>query len=184
MQTFLPFPKFKKSVMALDPDRLGKQRAEVKQLLIAIYWDVLKKNIFLAEAVLPDPYRLNDPKYERSYRTIAAHPACRMWEDYPMALIAYGMACCQEWVRRGKKDNTYATFESFAALAEDVFTEQNWLEANMPELIPKWIGDENFHRSHRQNLIRKEPAWYEIGLGWTDGPSDEYFWPHEHEKYV
>jgi len=43
MQTFLPFPDFKKSASCLDYKRLGKQRVEGLQILNAIQGETTLK---------------------------------------------------------------------------------------------------------------------------------------------
>ena len=77
MQTFLPYADFAQSARALDRQRLGKQRVEVKQIL-----NVLKKGS----------------------GGWANHPAVKMWRGYEMALCNYGIAVCGEWTVRGYKD--------------------------------------------------------------------------------
>ena len=42
--------------------------------------------------------------------------------------------------------------------------------------LPPWFGDEAFHRSHRSNLLRKEPQWYGQ-FGWTEPADLAYEWP-------
>lgn len=78
MQTFLPYPSFKKSAEALDYQRLGKQRVEAKQILDALYG--IKAGW-------------------------ANHPAVKMWRGYEGALTAYYNCCIQEWIKRGYKNN-------------------------------------------------------------------------------
>jgi hypothetical protein len=41
---------------------------------------------------------------------------------------------------------------------------------------PAWLGEEAFHASHRANLLRKAPEFYER-WGWTEDPSLPYVWP-------
>jgi hypothetical protein len=69
------------------------------------------------------------------------HPAVRMWRGYEEALAAYGDAAIREWVWRGYR-NTLT------------------LSGVLVYELPPWLGDENFHRSHRSNLRRKLPAHY------------------------
>jgi len=85
------------------------------------------------------------------------HPAVRMWRGYEPLLWRYLQAVVTEWVERGYK-NTIAVFHP----AEEV-------------LVPPWWGDERLHRSHRSNLLRKDPVHYAM---FTDVPNDlPYFWP-------
>lgn len=76
MQTFLPFPDFEATAAVLDMRRLGKQRVECLQILLA---------------------------YERG-RGWANHPATKMWQDNKHGLAAYGVVICEEWQRRGYND--------------------------------------------------------------------------------
>ncbi len=77
MQTFLPYPSFKKSANALDRRRLGKQRVEAYQILLALSGG---KSGWLN------------------------HPAVRMWRGYENSLVQYGIAICKEWKSRGYQD--------------------------------------------------------------------------------
>ena len=77
MQTFLPYPNFKKSLQALDYRRLGKQRVEAYQIIRAI-------------------------KYGGGWQY---HPAVKMWRGHINALKLYHNLCIDEWVRRGYRNN-------------------------------------------------------------------------------
>ena len=76
VQTFLPYPDFKKTAEVLDWKRLGKQRVEALQILNSL-----------------NP---NHPK--RGWRN---HPAVKMWKGYENALRLYLNTMIREWVRRG-----------------------------------------------------------------------------------
>ncbi len=78
MQTFLPFPSFARSAKVLDRQRLGKQRVETYQILLALSG---KKTGW------------------------ANHPATKMWRGHENSLALYGMAVCREWISRGYKDS-------------------------------------------------------------------------------
>lgn len=42
--------------------------------------------------------------------------------------------------------------------------------------LPPWLGDEDFHRSHRSSLLRKDPEHYRPLF--PDDPDDlPYVWP-------
>lgn len=73
MQTFLPYPDFKKSLHALDYRRLGKQRVEAYQIIRAI-------------------------KFGGGWRH---HPAVKMWRGHVNALKHYYNLALDEWIRRG-----------------------------------------------------------------------------------
>lgn len=83
MQTFLPYASFDDSARCLDRQRLGKQRVEAWQIVLAITG--------------------------RS-RGWTSHPATRMWLGYAPALINYALAMCKEWRSRGYNDNLAAKF--------------------------------------------------------------------------
>lgn len=128
MQTFLPYPSFRRSARVLDEARLGKQRVEALQILRALHF----------------------PDY--GWRT---HPAVRMWRGHEAALVAYGVAMCAEWTRRGHPDTCRAQIEEFAdGRAES----QAALRAR--GALPRWLGWRPLHRSHRSVLARKRPSHY------------------------
>lgn len=147
MQTFLPYPDFEASAAVLDRLRLGKQRVETFQLLNAIRG--VDKN---GEPV-------------SGVRGWTNHPAAVMWRRYTPALALYGVAMCDEWIRRGYNDTMrerlYAIYES---------------EMETGHLIlPYWFGDPAFHRSHQSNLLRKDREFY---AGQFSGVPDDlpYIW--------
>lgn len=94
------------------------------------------------------------------------HPAAVMWRDYVPALALYGKFICEEWIRRGYNDSMLPRFELIlSGISEE-------LE------LPAWLGNENFHMSHRSNLLRKDPEYYR--MQWPDLPDDlPYVWPEE-----
>jgi hypothetical protein len=49
--------------------------------------------------------------------------------------------------------------------------------------LPHWLGREDFHASHRSNLIRKDPIWYGQ-FGWTEPNNIEYIWPTSDYDYA
>lgn len=79
MNTFLPYPSFRDSVMCLDYRRLGKQRVEAMQI-----YDIITGN-----------------KKSNAWRN---HPAVLMWQGYHIALGWYINEAIYEWVRRGFKN--------------------------------------------------------------------------------
>jgi hypothetical protein len=148
MQTFLPYADFARSAEVLDTLRLGKQRVEALQVMRAI----------------------TVPGYGWRH-----HPAAKQWMGYEEALAAYGVAVCREWCRRGFADTCDVKIRAeLATLGITAVREQ----AELAEVgdLPPWLGDENFHRSHRSSLLRKDPQWY--GDIFTDVPPDlPYVWP-------
>lgn len=148
MQTFLPHPDFAESAAVLDPRRLGKQRVEALQVLRA----------------------LTRPAYGWK-----RHPAVRMWAGFADGVAAYGLAVCDEWVRRGHADTCAATIGLDLAAAGRP-APRTQAELARLRLLPDWLGDERLHRSHRSALVRKDPEFYGPRFPDTD-PELPYFWP-------
>jgi len=148
VQTFLPYPDFAASAGALDERRLGKQRVEALQILRAL---------------------------TRATYGWQHHPAVTMWRGHEHALAAYGLAVCDEWVRRGRPDTCAATIT--ADLATAGFAPcRGQADLARERRLPEWLGDERVHRSHRSSLVRKDPEFY--GPLFPDAdPALPYFWP-------
>lgn len=90
------------------------------------------------------------------------HPASKMWHGHERYLALYGMAICDEWISRGYKDTCREKIKFY-------FERQS----GSP---PPWLGREDFHASHRSNLLRKSPDYYGK-FGWAEGPDLPYVWP-------
>lgn len=149
MQTFLPLASFRASARCLDNKRLGKQRVECKQILLAL-------GVGIGQ---------NQP-YQSRWRN---HPAVRMWAGYEVALIVYAIAVCREW--RGRRFNDNLLPEFLAAYHE--------LRPTIGHnRYPPWFRQRRFHASHRSNLLRKNYAHYSQ-FGWPEPIDLEYFWPAE-----
>jgi hypothetical protein len=149
VQTFLPYPDFRASATVLDQRRLGKQRVEALQVLRA----------------------LTRPGYGWRH-----HPAAAMWAGYEEALTRYGLEMCDVWRSLGHGDTVA---DSLAADLREV-TGQKRVRAQ-PELaaageLPPWLGDVDFHRSHRSALVRKDRDHYGR-LFPSDPPDLPYVWP-------
>lgn len=99
------------------------------------------------------------------------HPAVKMWRGYIPALVAYQYAITREWTQaRGYKDTCMD--KSLALLPEDILTDV--LADRI--VYPHWLGDEEFHTSHKSNLIRKLPEYYTQQFPGVPGDI-EYVWP-------
>jgi len=161
LQTFLPYKSFALSASVLDWRRLGKQRAEAKQIILA-----LERGPFTCKHCKESKqgyasdrcpmnvihYWVKTPWYE--------HAATRMWRGYKSALALYGWEVCRDWKERGYVDNTQEFFE---------------VRLDVDPVLPPWL-DDDFCLSHRSNLIRKLPEHY--GQLWPDVPNDlPYVWP-------
>lgn len=149
MQTFLPYPNFAETAVALDRQRLGKQRVENLQILSAL--------------LVPGAGWSN-------------HPAARMWSGHELALLDYQLAICDEWaVVRGYRDTCAEKATQIVAQGQPREV-QAYLQGRVLPVMPEWLGDEAFHRSHQSNLVRKDPVHY--GPQFPGVPDDlEYVWP-------
>lgn len=120
MQTFLPFMSFPDSAAVLDRARLGKQRVEAKQIILA----------------------LEDPSYGWQN-----HPATKMWRGHKLALASYGLAICSEWRDRGYVDSLWDFF--WQRCHGQLHTPPAWLgdsefhlshQSNLLRKNPEWYG--------------------------------------------
>lgn len=149
VQTFLPYPSFTESAQVLDTRRLGKQRVEAMQILRA----------------------LTRAKYGWKH-----HPAVLMWQGCEEGLGAYAVAICREWCRRGHADTCEVKILEDLAAAGVPVPPRAQSELAALGRLPRWLGDEAFHRSHRSALLRKDPGHYAAAFG--DVPDDlPYVWP-------
>jgi len=95
------------------------------------------------------------------------HPAVLMWNGYEKALCEYAIAICDEWIARGYNDTMRERFVAWSSQLDENYQQL---------LMPPWIGDQDFHRSHQSNLVRKFPEYYREQF--PDVPDDlEYLWP-------
>jgi hypothetical protein len=103
-----------------------------------------------------------DPSYNK--RGWINHPAVRMWRGYEWALAEYGKTICREWIRRGYKDSLLPWFE-----------QEQIKHLNKRNIFPPWMNGQ-FERSHRSNLLRKQPDHYR--KFWPKLRDDlPYVWP-------
>ena len=86
------------------------------------------------------------------------HPATKMWKGYENALKQYLNECIDHWVARGYNNN----------MKHEV------IDGNIE--YPYWLGDDNFHSTHRSNLLRKDKEFYSQYM-WTETDNMEYYWP-------
>lgn len=146
MQTFLVYSDFRKSAMHIDNKRLGKQLVETKQI-----YDTIVNN----------------------KKAWSNHPAVNMWRGFELGLLRYGKIHYEEWqerylsgLRGGKlihKSGEEILSEYYSRLTE-------------VSKLPSWIYDDQFLISHRSNLIRKNPDYY--NRFWPSVPNNiPYFWP-------
>lgn len=130
MQTFLPYSCFSRSLKTLDYRRLGKQRVEAFQLLVANgdEWAIAERTRRTGKTGPPKGW--------------TNHPAAIMWRGYNDALRHYYNLSIREWIRRGY-NNTMREAPIPVCIE-----------------LPSWLGNQLFHASHRSNLLRKDPEFY------------------------
>ena len=90
------------------------------------------------------------------------HPAAVMWRGHEGYLYLYTNAICIEWRNRGYQDGVQEQLQELYAN----YDLQGWDP-------PWWWGNNEFHKSHRSNLKRKDPVWYRFRVR-EDLP---YKWP-------
>lgn len=96
----------------------------------------------------------------------AHHPSVIMWRRFPDALKLYYNIIVQEWIKRGFRNSM-----PFFSLPEKTKIH-----------LPDWLGFEQFHASHRANLLRKDEGYYSQ-FHWKEAPSDEYVWCDSDDKW-
>lgn len=161
MQTFLPYPNIWASARCLDNKRLGKQRVECKQILIALGVDV-------------GEHRGNTASRWRN------HPAVRMWRGHEMSLAEYGEIMCAAWRHRGFRDTLRDQFREVADRLNQAVLGNKRFVFSSPASSPNWLGYDRLHASHRSNLLRKDPVHYGQ-FGWQESPDLPYWWPIDKE---
>lgn len=103
-----------------------------------------------------------------------SHPAVRMWMGHVPALTMYGLAMVDEWTARGGEDTTREQIMEFAPQAAHPD-----YAAKIP--LPYWLGNPEFHLSHRSRLVAKDQRFYAEAFPGTE-PDLEYVWPEpKHE---
>jgi hypothetical protein len=116
MQTFLPYPDFRKSLQSLDYRRLGKQRIEAYQIIRILNATSQSK------------------EYRGGYRN---HPAVKMWHGYINALKLYYNLSIDEWVRRGYKNRMKKMKISSKISYPSWFGRENFHAAHRSNLLRK-----------------------------------------------
>jgi len=136
---------------------------------------------FVASARLLDSRRLGKQRVE-TLQVLRAlvwpvygwkrHPAVSMWRGFTRALVHYGLAMCAEWNDRGHRDAVSAQLRAFTG-GRDI----GWAELRDEGLLPPWLGDADFHASHRAMLAAKDPGHYGPHFGGHRSTDPAYVWP-------
>jgi hypothetical protein len=110
-------------------------------------------------------------------RTLASGQTgrCRwasLWRGREGGLLAYQVAMCGEWKRRGRSDQLLARTAAVLAAAGLV----GEALVHPAELLPTWWGDPAVHSAHRGFLLEQDKEWYGR-WGWDDDPSPTLLLP-------
>jgi hypothetical protein len=163
MQTFLPYPNFEKSLLILDTKRLLKQRVESSQILTII-----------------------DPHFYKYWTHRKQNPVSKAWKNHPAVLM---------WT--GSKENPTMYSDALAlyynysiAIAEykgyPPSEKLPYIKLKKSIVcLPPWFGDDDFHRSHKSNLLRKDYEYYSQFEGFENVPDNlDYIWVYDTEAYI
>ena len=164
MNTFLPYPDFQKSAQCLDCKRLGKQRVEAWQIYQTLQKGEYRTCLCGCTEVFNGHCVGCNSKIQKT--AWYNHPIVKMWKGYEFALLEYGISICNEWKRRGYKDNLLKRFLDEWNLTGDIIK---------PIIYPKWLGNKEFHSAMRSNLLRKNKDWYSL-FGWKEPDNLPYIW--------
>ena len=85
------------------------------------------------------------------------HPAVNMWRGFSNLLAYYYNDILDEWIKRGYK-NTMEYIMVPPSITE-----------------PLWLGNKDFHDSHKSNLLRKDLNFYSQ-YGWDVPNNLDYVW--------
>lgn len=90
------------------------------------------------------------------------HPATVMWQGHTIALKSYINAHIDEWTARGKNNNSKSKYI-----------------IDSPIIYPWWMYSDIIYYSHRANLLRKDPSYYEKFIDYIPSQyvNRGYFWP-------
>jgi len=156
MQTFLPYPDFKKCAQVLDKRRCFAQVREAKQII-----DTLEGR-------------------KKGYRN---HPAVLMWKGYEKELKHYYNIFLHHCLKVHKINTQYwyeDCYYSYGVKSE--YHGNYFVDNEIPSWErnkPFWLGQEPFHRAMRSRLIEKDPEFY--GPKFLDKDKDynggKYWWP-------
>jgi hypothetical protein len=86
------------------------------------------------------------------------HPAVKMWRRHPNALAMYYNTMISQWLNLGYRNSMKP------------------VQIHFPIEYPLFIGDTDFHNSHKSNLLRKDPEFYSQ-FGWNVPDNLPYVWP-------
>ena len=141
MQTFLPYPDFKKSLESLDNKRLGKQRVETYQLI----------------AGLESRLTLTGKAYSKSRIN---HPISQMFRNNIPALKQYLNDSIDVWVARGKNNTMKKEVITEKIVMPVWFGDETFHKSHRANLLRK---DAIYYGAHGWTDNSKLPyRWYDM----------------------
>lgn len=147
MQVFIPSPSLEGIAKSLDWKRLGKQRVECKQIIIA-------------SLCARGGWR--------------RHTAVRMWSPYVRFLCDYALTVCAEWKARGYEDNLACFFKSVRKHVGELVIPHWWGDERLhashrAALLIK--AEDKYLTTGNPDAY----DWY-IAQGWKETPTLDYVW--------
>ena len=141
MQTFLPYPDFKKSLESLDNKRLGKQRVETYQLI----------------AGLEGRLTLTGKAYSKSRIN---HPISQMFRNNIPALKQYLNDSIDVWVARGKNNTMKKEVITEEIVMPVWFGDETFHKSHRANLLRK---DASYYGAHGWTDNSELPyRWYDM----------------------
>jgi Pyrimidine dimer DNA glycosylase len=121
---------------------------------------------FQASLECLDPKRLGNQVYREAKTLLGGgwpnHPASKMWRGYEDALAQYMLVGLRVLAKRGLRYPHHT----------EIIRKFDYNTT----VMPPWLGNEEFHASHRSNLLRKNELFYRQ-WGWTEPIDLPYIWP-------
>lgn len=93
------------------------------------------------------------------------HPCTRQWKGYESSLAEYLFEIISEWKKRGFRDSCEQKLLDIIGGYDNI----------KGATKPYWLGDEEFHSSHRAALLFKKYDYYKQ-FGWTEKAKMNYKW--------
>lgn len=87
----------------------------------------------------------------------ANHPAVRMWDGHELALVEYAQVCFFEFCDRGgttEHKSWLGIHHAYIQGSDNHFMDV-WGQHKASPSYPSWLGNEEFHSSHRGRLLHK-----------------------------
>jgi len=98
------------------------------------------------------------------------HPIVNMWRNHEDWLFEYIRVICNVWIEKGFKDT----------VKDKLFDQYPQFVKLNPNNKPIWVGNQKIHISHRSNLYRKDPVFYNQ---FKKFPSLPYTWYSDEKGY-